>query len=265
MKLDVKINGLDALRAKLAGQQKQVAFAAAKALTQTAHAVNAEIKAEMKTAIAGGPTPYTLRAFQVTAARKDNLEAKVGLRSDGPDGGTPYNKALQHLFTGGRRDWKRLEGWLRGKGLLPAGMMVVPGPKAPLDARGNFRRAALKEMLHVLGSETRNTIISRQSGTRSKRGKEIGFFVCRPGDRSGLTPGIWRRISSRNVSEWYQPSHGPKAKKLGSSTVEPWIMYISPTSYRKKFDLDTIAKKVVTASWQKNFSAALEDAMRTAK
>ena len=42
-------------------------------------------------------------------------------------------------------------------------------------------------------------------------------------------------------------------------------MYISPTSYRKKFDLDTIARKVVTASWQKNFSAALEDAMRTAR
>lgn len=247
MKLDVKINGLDALRAKLAGQQKQVAFAAAKALTQTAHAVNAEIKAEMKTAIAGGPTPYTLRAFQVTAARRDNLESKVALRSDGPDGGTPYNKALQHLFTGGRRDWKRLEGWLRGKGLLPAGMMVVPGPKAPLDARGNFRRAQLSEMLGIIGSQLRNLRSYRKSGA-GKAQKGIGFFIALPGDHSGLTPGIWRRIETG-----------------ASSRVEPWIMYISPTSYRKKFDLDTIAKKVVTASWQKNFSAALEDAIRTAR
>ena len=247
MKLDFKINGLDALRAKLAGQQKQVAFAAAKALTQTAHAVNAEIKAEMKTAIAGGPTPYTLRAFQVTAARRDNLESKVALRTDAPGGGTPYNKALQHLFTGGRRDWKKLEGWLRGKGLLPAGMMVVPGPKAPLDARGNFRRAQLTEMLGIIGSQLRNLRSYRKSGA-GKAQKGIGFFIALPGDRSGLTPGIWRRIETG-----------------ASSTVEPWIMYISPTSYRKKFDLDTIAKKVVTASWQKNFSAALEDAMRTAR
>ena len=233
MKLNVKINGMDALRATLAGQQKQVAFAAAKALTQTAHAVNAEIKAEMKTAI--------------TAARRDNLEAKVALRTDAPGGGTPYNKALQHLFTGGRRDWKKLEGWLRGKGLLPAGMMVVPGPKAPLDARGNFRRAQLTEMLGIIGSQLRNLRSYRKTGA-GKAQKGIGFFIALPGDRSGLTPGIWRRIETG-----------------ASSTVEPWIMYISPTSYRKKFDLDTVARKVVTASWQKNFSAALEDAIRTAR
>lgn len=247
MKLKVDINGLDTVRAALAGQQKQIAFAAARALTQTAHAVNADIKEEMKTAIAGGPTPFTLRAFRVTAARRDNLEATIGLRTDAPGGGTPYNKALQHLFTGGRRDWKKLEGWLRGKGLLPAGTMIVPGPKAPLDARGNFRRAALTEMLGIIGSQIRNLQSVRKSGS-GKAPKSIGFFIALPGDKSGLTPGIWRRI-----------------KTGATSTVEPWIMYIAPTGYRQKFDLERIAKKTVARTWQANFQKSLADALRTAR
>ena len=247
MKITIDVRGMDVLRTRLVAQQKQVRFATAKALTQTAWAINKEIQEEMKQVIAGGPTAYTLRAFKVTGATRDNLQSVVSLRTDAPDGGTVYAKALAHLFSGGRRDWKKLEGWLKGKGMMPAGMMIAPGPKAPLDSRGNFRRTQINEMLGILSSNIRNLKSFRKTGA-GKQQKGIGFFICRPGDNSGLTPGIWRRIETGN-----------------SSVVEPWIMYISPTSYRRKLDLEAIAKRTVARVFQSNFETALTDALRTAK
>lgn len=254
MKISIEIKGVEEVRATLNGQGKQVRFAAARALTQTAHAINAQVKEEMKAAIKGGPTAYTLRAMKATAATRDNLQASVALRTDSPEGGTNYTKALAHLFGGGRREWKKLEGWLRGKGFLPAGTMIAPGPRAPLDSKGNFRRQQLGEMLKILGSDIRNLRIYRATGGRRMKREEfrevkgIGFFVIMPGAKSHLSPGIWRRIETGN-----------------SSTVEPWVMYISPANYRSKFDLEKIARKVVDANFQNNFDRSLADALRTAR
>ena len=257
MKISVDVRGIESVKAALAGKQKQVRFAAAKALTQTAYAITRDLQDEMKQGIAGGPTPYTLRAWKVTAANKENLQAVVALRTDGPAGGTPYIKALGHLFEGGRRDWKKIEGLLRSRKILPAGQMIVPGPKAPLDSRGNFKRRNLDEMIGILSSQLTNLRVHRQSG-RGKFIKSLGFFVCRPGDRSGLTPGIWRRIDTGNRGGGTRGGHA-------SSAIEPWIMFINPASYRKKFDIERIAKRTVDINFQKNFNNALVDALRTAR
>lgn len=247
MKINVKIDGLAATRSFLGGLGKQVRFATARALTQTAYAVRKDNQDELKRDIAGGATPYTLRAFNVEAATRDTLQAAVYLRTDAPSGGTNYSSVLGHLYSGGNRRWKKLEGWLRGRGLLPEGMMIAPGGKLPLDARGNIRQRNLKEMLGILGSQTRNLQEYRRSG-RGKQLKGIGYFVSRPGDKSGLPPGVWRRISTGS-----------------SSVVEPWIMYIRPVAYRQKFDLEKIAKRTVDRVFKTNFDKSLADALRTAK
>lgn len=253
--ITVKVTGLDSVRAELAGLGKQVRFATAKALTQTAHQVREDIKAEMKAGIQGGATAYALRGFNVDMATRDNLTARTYLREDGPAGGTPYTQALGHLFTGGRRRWKRLEGWLRGKGMIPSGYMIAPGPSAPIDSRGNFRAGALKEMLTILSSNTRNLEATRGGG------KSIGFFIARPGDKSGLPPGIWRRITTQHKGN----SARRQATKARSGTVQAWIMFIKPTGYRQQFDLEKTAKRTVDRIFTARFDKALADALRTAR
>lgn len=253
--IKVEVTGLDAARAELAGLGKQVRFATAKALTQTAYQVRDDVKTEMKANIQGGATAYALRGFNVENATRDNLTSRVYLREDGPAGGTPYKQALGHLFTGGQRRWKRLEGWLRGKGMIPAGYMIAPGPSAPLDSRGNFRARALKEMLTILGSNTRNLEATRAGG------KSIGFFIARPGDKSGLPPGIWRRINTAHKGN----STRREAKKARSSTVQAWIMFIKPVGYQKKFNLEKTAKRTVDRIFTARFNKALSDALRTAR
>ncbi len=56
--ITVEIQGMQALQASLGNQASQIPFAAARALTVTAHAVHAEIKRALAAGVQGGPTPY---------------------------------------------------------------------------------------------------------------------------------------------------------------------------------------------------------------
>lgn len=247
--ISVTIEGIDATLASLSAGARQLPFAIARALTVTAHAVNAEVKRELSTNIQGGPTSYTLRAFKVHAATVAAPTATVELRTDAPEGGTPYDQSIAHLFHGGVRRFKRLEGLLREQGLIPAGMQIAPGGKLPIDRRGNPKLNDLKEMLGILGSGIRNLQSYRRSG-RSKVTKAIGFFVVLPGSVAArrLHIGIWRRIQSGQ-----------------GSVIEPWFMFVSPPPYQQRFDLDKTARTVVQAVWQKNFADSLAKALATAQ
>lgn len=249
MQIQVKIDGLAAVVAALAGRARQIPFATARALTVTAYAVNSELKSELAAGVQGGATPYTLRAFKVAAATPASLVASVALRTDAPEGGTPYERAIAHLFRGGVRKFKRLEGLLRGRGLLPAGLQIAPGAKLPLDRRGNPKLADLKEMLGILGSGLRNLRAYRRVG-RSKETKAVGFFVVLPGSVASrhLHIGIWRRIES---------THG--------GVVEPWFMFVAPPPYRQFFDLEKTATAVVARTWPAAFTDSLTKALASAR
>lgn len=245
--LKVRIEGMDALRASINGQAKQIPFAASKALNTLAFASNARIKDEMQSIFKGGATPFSLRSFKIDKAQKDRLTVEVSLREDVPDGGASYSKALRHLFTGGTRDWKKVEGYLRSAGLIPNGMMVVPGDACPLDSRGNMKKTALSELLGVVRSNIKNLSVLRKSG-KGKSPKAIGYFVILSSDKTKLHPGIWKRITTGS-----------------SSGVKPIIMFVHPGKWRKFIDLQSIGRQVVDSSWKVEFSRELENAIKTEK
>jgi hypothetical protein len=245
--IKVEIKGLDKTLAHIAGMQKQVKFAASKALNTVAFAANAEIKTEMQRVFKGGATPYTLRAFRVDKAARGSLTAIVRLRDDAPEGGTTYTKSLRHLFTGGTRQWKKVEGLLRGMRAIPDGMMAVPGSAARLDRRGNMYLMDLREIFGVLKSSIRNTRIFRHTG-RGKREKNVGYFVVPLGAATKLHPGIWKRIETGS-----------------SSVVLPMIMYVQRGQWRQFIDLKKIGQQVVDRKWQAEFAKEFDAAMRTAR
>ena len=249
MQIKIDVSGLDVVRKALEASVKQTKFAASKALTTTAFDVNKQIKADLQRVFQGGATKYTLSAFEVKKASKTNLEASVMLRTDAPsNGGTPYSKSLGHLFTGGTRDWKKLEGYLRGRKLMPAGLMLVPGPGVKLDARGNIPRSALAEMLSYLGSASPHMRIFPKQG-RSKVTKAVSYFVVLPGSKAGnQTPGIYKRI------------------EVGTrSTIVPMVLYVRRGNWRKFIDLKAIGDEVVGRAFAVNFTHEFEAAMKSAK
>ena len=247
MQINLQITGLDAARAQLGALAKQANYAASRALNTTAYAVNDRLKKDMAATFKGGATPYTLRAFSVKKADKTTLTATIALRADKPAGGTDYTQALAHLFTGGRRKYKNLEGWLRARRLLPAGLTVAPGSGMPLDRYGNMRSTALTELLGVLGTLHRNLRVYRRTGA-GKAQKAVGFFVVLPGDKTRKHPGIYKRIETG-----------------ATSAIAPMILYVDPVNYRKFIDLEKLGTEVLAKTFQPAFDAELAKALANAK
>jgi hypothetical protein len=250
--ISVRLDGMEAVQANLAGYGRQIPFAAAQALTITAHAVHRDIRAEMAGRVQGGATPYTLRAFAVTGATKADLTATVGLKTAQQSPGTPYEQSIGHLFRGGRRSVKRVEDWLRARGILPDGQQIAPGRGAPIDARGNVRRQALQEMLGVLaaaGRGLRNLRVYRKA-SKNKGQAAVGFFVALHGAARSrhLHPGIYRRI-----------------ERGADSVIEPWFYFVSPAPYSRVFDLEAIARQTVNKTFAATFASTLEKAIAGAR
>jgi hypothetical protein len=246
MQINIQVAGLDAVRAQLGNAARQANYAASLALTSTAYAINDRLKRDMAATFKGGATQYTLRAFRVTKADKINLTAEVALRTDTIGASLAYAKALGHLFTGGPRKFKKLEGWLRAKRLLPAGLTVAPGAGMPLDAYGNMRRNVLTEMLGVIGTQRANLRVYRKTGA-GKAQKAVGYFVILPGDKSRKHPGIYKRIETGKTS-----------------AIQAMVLYVDPVAYRRFIDLDKLGREVVAKEFQPAFDKAIARALATA-
>ena len=247
MQVSIQITGLKEAQAQLGAQAKQATYAASRALTTTAYAINERLRKDMASTFKGGATAYTLRAFSVTKADKATLTATVALRTDTQGAALAYNKALGHLFTGGPRKYKKLEGWLRGRRLLPAGLTIAPGAGMPVDSYGNMRRAALTEMLGVIGAQLTNLQVYRRTGA-GKAQKAVGYFVILPGSKGGHHPGIYKRMQTGT-----------------SSAITPMVLYVNPANYRKFIDLDKLGREVVAQKFQPAFDAELARALANAK
>jgi hypothetical protein len=247
MQIHIQIQGLDAMRQQLGTLAKQANYATSRAINTAAFAVNTRLKTGMASTFVGGATAYTLRAFRVEQARRDNLTATIALRTDTAGASLPYNKALAHLFTGGLRKYKKIEGWLRARRLLPNGYTIAPGAGMPLDRFGNMRQAALTEMLGVLGTQRTNLRVYRHTG-RGKAQKAVGYFVATSGDKSGHHPGIYKRIETGS-----------------SSAISPMVLYVRPTTYRRFIDLERVGNEVVATTFQSAFDAELAKALASAR
>lgn len=263
--ITVKIEGMQAKLAHIAGLGKQVRYAASRALNNVAFAVNAEIKGEMKRVFKGGATPYTLSAFRVTKASKDDLTATVALRLDSGGKARSYDVTLKHLFTGGTRTWKGMEGAFRRLGVLPPGFMIVPGSACPLDGYGNPPRALIVQLISYFNAFGEQGYRANMSDKRRSRMEKVGrtasgyktiggvaYFVSRGpgmwyGRRQTLPAGIWAKAGVHGVD------------------VKPIFMFVRTGRWRRFIDLRKIGQQIVGKRWQPKFERELSIAMANAK
>ena len=117
----------------------------------------------------------------------------------------------------------------------------------PVDSYGNMRRAALTEMLGVIGAQLTNLQVYRRTGA-GKAQKAVGYFVILPGSKGGHHPGIYKRMQTGT-----------------SSAITPMVLYVNPANYRKFIDLDKLGREVVAQKFQPAFDAELARALANAK
>ena len=255
IKITVDTSGL---ARSLQATQRKIERSTAIALTKTARHAQKAVIAEMPR-VFDRPTPYALRGTRVKPAlyesaklgQGERMVASVEFKTD-VSKGTPAEKYLQPEVFGGSRRLKRFEVALQRIGVLPAGMVVVPGKGIKLDAYGNIPARDIVVTLSYLqafGEQGYKANTSKEKreklfkGSRTKDGWEL--FVVRQGmrpARSGkqLHPGIWRR----------RIIHG-----FGSS-IQPWMLFVSQPLYRPRLPLDQIRDQAVQQHFQNEFIRA---------
>lgn len=264
MTIRVKVEGADRVVASLRGHGQRVRRATAVALNRTARAVRFDILEDIKAGVAGGATPYTLRAFGLDTATQDNLTARWFLKNDAPAKGSNWQRTLSHLFEGGPRDIKRVERAFEKAGILPAGRFMVPAADSwamPLDANGNVPRGLIVQIIsyfNAFGEQGyRANMSDRRRANLAKQGRTasghlaingVMYFVSQgKGRGQHLAAGIWAK----------RGTHG--------ADVAPVFLFVRQPAYGRRFNPHAIASRTVDRLFQRNFDAALEAEMRSVR
>ena len=202
--LNVKMTGLQELRAELAGfSDRRLRAAAATGLTRTAKRLAVEWQKEIDTKI-DQPMAFTKKATRIEAARADSLTAKVALKNVSRSGGLSQQDYLQQHERGGRRLVKKFERALIASRAMPKGYITVPGRGAALDGYGNVSRAIIVAVISQVGrdfSPGYQRVISKDAARRAKSQARHGkrYFVMPVGNPS-VNPGIYERGPGRTMT-----------------------------------------------------------------
>lgn len=226
--LTIQITGIQEVRAQMQGLAKQVNFAAAKTLTQTAHEVRKAIPAGLRKSL-DRPTNFTANpgATYVKPATRENLVAEVNFKER-------QASYLRWQIEGGTRSPTKKA--LR----LPSAI--------GLDAYGNLPKGIIQQLIAVARRESK---LGKRKARRIQVSNKVELFYGDPADVGGhrFPPGIYKIV------------------KTGSrSQLIPLIVFPATTAtYKKRVDLAAIATPVVQAEFAKRFQPALRQALATAK
>jgi hypothetical protein len=219
-------------RALLFVAQKQIPFAAARALNDVARAASAAINSRMGE-IFDRPTPFTQRAVVAPrdlAAQKNHLVATVTVRPI-------QQKYLLNEEIGGTRNPAENT---RRPG---AQALVLPGRGLQLDEYGNIPRGALRQF-KADAKATR-----RVRARRAAAGKPVdGSVVFLPADVPGNKAGI-----------------GGYFRRLPDDRITRLTLFESTTHYTPRFHFRDHVTQVANAEWPTAFRRRLVEAAASAR
>ena len=252
------ITGLKPTMARMKGFERQVPYAASRALNSAAFDVMRDGRAHI-TAGLDNSTPWTVKAWYVRKkADKNSLVASVGW-SDylANKRGNAAEYYLSQHWEGGRRKLKAFESRLQRAGLMPQGWVSVIGEAAEalrmVDGRGNLKGSALVSILSGLGAFTESGYSANATTSRSKQIK---------GSKAAARHVYWAGKPGRNTP------HGiwmlDDKFKRGRGRLRPILIFVKSATYKKRLDLGVIAEKS-KSKLNQYFNAEMESAIRTAR
>lgn len=286
--IDIKVEGLDELRRRLAGfSDRRFAAAIATGMTRTAAQTRDAVQAEAQRSL-DRPTPYTLRQLRYVGATARRLVAGVGFNieaftdergvvtsyRDVGDGQTPASKYLPPNIGGGQRAQKRMEVALQRAGVLPAGWYAVPGQGAPLNAYGNVNVGLVRQVLSqlriepTLGATSALPLLS--AGDRGLLGVSASSLT--PAMRSARKDALAKRNRISNAQkraggQFFAVPPGSKSRLAPgiwlsdrfSRKVAPIFIFVSSASYRPRFDFYGVARRTADRLAPQLIETAIND------
>lgn len=231
MLISIKTN-LDDVMRRMDGQQKQVKFAAAVALTRTATVIKDAMPAELDR-VFDRPTDFTKRGIYVKRADRNTLTAEVG-------------------FMARQASYLRLQ--VSGGVRQPTDRGIrLPG-NVQINAFGNIPRGLTDKLKAAAADGTLGTAVKNRLGLSAKERRKgaapIQLFYGQPaGKRWAKAPvGIYRRIPG-------------KPGKL----VPVIVFEDTPARYKQRLDLMRFAQPIVDREFARQFDKALTEALASAR
>ena len=217
-------------------EQRKLPYATATALTRTAKTVQSAFIMAMKQDF-DRPTPYTLAGTYVKPATARVLTAEVGWKNFAAKA-VPPSKFMLPQVQGGQRPLKSSEKMLAGKGLLPSGMVTVPGAGAAVDQYGNMKPSQLVQVLSALRAFPQAGYLANRARNLKAKNNPLQFFVGSPG--GGRLPlGIYQRTANGGL--------------------KPILIFVKSPNYKILIPFAQIAERVYTADFQEEFNRAMRD------
>jgi hypothetical protein len=225
-------NNLPQFTAGLHLTQSRISLATAMALTWTAQDVRSAEQQEMRS-VFDRPTNYSLNAFQMTPATRENLVATVEQKS--ASGSSHPRTWFNPQVHGGARRSKAFESALAARLGLPIGTMQVQlGAGAKLDAFGNLSRGQLGQILSDLGARQTDPHQNATDQSR-RRNRRARHFVMK--DKSGRPKFV--------------------AVRMGAGFQIVLVLDTKVASYRPRFDFYGVAKRTSQARMPVNLAQAM--------
>lgn len=142
------------------------------------------------------PTPFTISSFRLKYASTANLEGKVYFQD--PERLSENQHYLYHNVHGVARGYKKFEGALLAKGLIPPRHYAIPGKGVALDRYGNISSALIVQILNFFDANpsgyAQGMTITRKEklkrGTKKKYGFEYFALLKKTGNK---LPGIYKK------------------------------------------------------------------------
>ncbi len=212
------------------------------------------------------PVPFTRNSIYKRPATKAKLSAMVWVKDDGATKGTPAAKYLAPQIYGGQRNLKRFEKALQAVGVLPPGMIAVPGKAAEKDAYGNMSKGQIVKILSYLQAfsqsgyranitDKRRERMARGNEAKGVRGLDY-FVLARPEGK--LPAGIYKRVR-------YTGADAVKVGHLQKGGAKPIIVFVRPAAYRKRWKFFETSQRVSERRFPVRFDEAMAKALATAR
>lgn len=227
---------------------RRVPYAAATALTRTAHTARSKAVPDEMRRVYDRPVPYTLNSMKVTGATANKLEARVAVKHETTSNGTLPEDFLYPTVFGGMRNEKRFERNLRYAGVLKPGWRVILGRDADTDAYGNLPRGEMKRILSWAESSAKQEQARGGKGSRRSAQYFVAGLDKVGAGRSGgaaarLQPGIYKRMGGRKV-------------------LPMMIFTNAQPSYRQLLDFSGVVQRCAVNEFPGEFARAMDDQLK---
>lgn len=218
-----------------------VPYAAATALTRTAHIARTQTIPEEMRRVFNDPRPYVQNGLFVTAAKKDDLNARIAVKNMGGSG-TKQQHILLPSVEGGRRNAKRSERFLALKGLMRDGERIVPTRELSPEEyeSGAFIKRVLKD-------------VTKEKAPKKpiKKGKKQPNDVPAPPVKRRFAGAVGRN-KIRGI--WETEGRGK------DRTIKPlFIFTATQPSYRSVFGFQKAARETAEKHFRDEFNKALAE------